>query len=106
MATKSVPLRIPEELLELLDVHTRELRSDRSSVLRQWLWQSAESATVRLVGEGKLSIGKASELLGRSHEDIYRIAQDNGIELGSTSQQRTKSRETLDALKPKNMTRG
>ena len=69
MATKSVPLRIPEALVELLYVHTRELRSDRASVLRQWLWQSAEKATVGLVSEGKLSIDRASKLLNRSHQD-------------------------------------
>ena len=98
MAAKSVPLRIPEELVELLDVHTRELRSDRASVLRQWLWQSAEKATVALVGEGKLSIGRASELLDRSIQDIYRIAQDSGIELGASERHRAESRGKLDAL--------
>ena len=106
MPTKSVPLRIPEALVELLDVHTRELRSDRASVLRHWLWQSAEKATVGLVGEGKLSIEKASELLDRSHQDIYRIAQDNGIELGATTQLRAESRGNLDKLKPRIESRG
>ena len=102
MPTKSVPLRLPEALVELLDVHTRELRSDRASVLRQWLWQSAEKATVDLVCEGKLSIDKASELLDRSHQDIYRIARDNGLELGATTQQRAESRKNLEILKPRN----
>jgi len=102
MATKSVPLRIPEALVELLDVHTRELRSDRASVLRQWLWESAEKATVGLVSDGKLSIDRASELLDRSHQDIYRIALDHGIELGATAKQRADSRKNLDILKPKN----
>ena len=101
MASKPVPLRIPEELLELLDVHTREHRSDRATVLRQWLWQSAEKATVVLVGEGKLSIGRASELLDRSHHDIYRIAQENGIDLGATPLQRSESRKNIERLKPK-----
>ena len=99
MSTKSVPLRIPEELVELLDVHTREHRSDRASVLRQWLWQSAEKATVALVSEGKLTIGRASELLDRSHQEIYRIARDNDLELGASEQHRAESRENLDALK-------
>lgn len=106
MPSKSVPLRIPDALVELLDVHSRELRSDRASVLRQWLWQSAEKATVGLVGEGKLSIDKASELLDRSHQDIYRIAQDNGIELGATTQQREESHKNLRILKPRNGSRG
>lgn len=106
MPAKSVPLRLPEALVELLDVHSRELRSDRATVLRQWLWKSAEMATVDLVGEGKLSIDRASELLDRSHQNIYRIAQDNGIELGATTQQRTESRKNLRSLKPKNGNRG
>jgi len=99
--TKSIPIRLPEALVELLDVPTRELRSDRASVLRQWRWQSAEKAAVALVGEGKLSIDKASELLDQSHQDIYRIARDNGIELGATVEQKTESRKNLGNLKPR-----
>ena len=57
--------------------------------------------TVGLVGEGKLSIGKASELLDRSHQDIYRIARDNGIELGGTALQRAESSRNLEILKPR-----
>ncbi|MDA0262577.1 MAG: hypothetical protein O3A93_03625 [Chloroflexi bacterium] len=106
MATKPVPLRIPEELVELLDVHTREQRTDRATVLRQWLWQSAEKATVVLVSEGKLSIGRACELLDRSHQDIYQIAQENRIELGASEEQRAESLMNLEALKPKDSSRG
>ena len=106
MATRSVPLRIPDALVQLLDVHTRELRSDRASVLRRWLWQSAETATVGLVGEGKLTIGKAAELLDRSHQDIHRIARDNAIELGATALQRAESRRNLENLEPKNSNPG
>lgn len=101
MPTKSVPIRLLEALVAILDVHSRKLRSDRASVLRQWRWQSAEKAAVALVGEGKLSIDKASELLDRSHQDIYRIARDNRIELGATVEQRTESRKNLGNLKPR-----
>jgi predicted HTH domain antitoxin len=47
------------------------------------MYQAAERYAVSLVSEGRLSIGKASELLDVTYYDIYHIAEKNGIELGS-----------------------
>ena len=84
MPPKPVPIRIPQNLLEIVDLHAKETRSDRSTVMRQWLWLSAELAAVKSVAAGKLTIGRAAELLDLTHYDIYRIAQENKIILGAS----------------------
>ena len=84
MLPKPVPIRIPQNLLEIVDLHAKETRSDRSTVMRQWLWLSAELAAVKSVAAGKLTIGRAAELLDLTHYDIYRIAQENKIILGAS----------------------
>ena len=92
MTTKSVPVRIPENLLELVDLCSREQRTDRSVTVRQWLFKAAEAYAVRLVSEGRMSAGRAAELLDLTYDDLYRIAQAQGIELGSTEDQYQLSR--------------
>jgi len=81
--TVPVPIRLSEMLLELADLHSTEHRINRTDTLRQWMYQAAERYAVSLVSEGRLSIGKASELLDVTYYDIYHIAEKNGIELGS-----------------------
>ncbi len=101
MTSKSVPVRMPENLLELVDLYSRDQRTDRSVTLRQWLYQAAEVYAVKLVGEGRLSIGRAAELLDMTHYDIYRIAEDHAIELGATEEQHRQSREHAKLLRPR-----
>ena len=99
MTTKSVPIRMPENLLELVELHSREQRTDRSVTIRQWLYQAAEVYAAELVGQGRLSIGRAAELLDVTHLDIYRIAQAHGIELGANEEQYRESREHIARLR-------
>jgi hypothetical protein len=101
MKTKPVPIRIPEDLLTLIDLYSQDQRVDRSTAVRQWLYQVAEEYAVRLVSDGRLSIGRATELLGLSHFDIYRIAQAKGIELGGTEEQYNASMQHAARLKPR-----
>ncbi len=101
MTSKSVPVRMPANLLELVDLFSRDQRTDRSVILRQWLYQAAEVYAVKLVGEGRMSIGRAAELLDMTHYDIYRIAEDHGIELGATEEQHRRSREHAKLLRPR-----
>ena len=43
--------------------------------------------TTQLVSDGRISIGKASEMLDLSIYDIHRIAEKHGIELGASAAQ-------------------
>lgn len=58
----------------------------------------AEEFVVQLIAEGRISIGKAVELLKTTHYDLYGIAQKHGIKLSATAEQGRKSRETLKKL--------
>jgi len=81
--TVPIPLRLSEMLLELADLHSAENRINRTDTLRQWMYQAAEQYAVSLVSEGRLSIGKAAELLNLTYYDIYRIAEKHSMTLGA-----------------------
>jgi hypothetical protein len=48
------------------------------------MYQGAEVFALRMVSQGRLTIGRAAKLLDRTHEDLYRIAASHDIELGAT----------------------
>ncbi|GEM_PF-438108 len=104
MKTKVIPLRIPEKLESLATACSLEQHSDRATTLRQWLYKGAELYAVRLVAEGRITASYAAELLDLSIYDIYRIAQDNRIELGASPEQREMSRETARRLTARKLT--
>jgi hypothetical protein len=103
MTTKNrtLPLRLSESLIELADLCSREQRTDRSTTLRQWLYQGAEEYALKLVEAGRLSVGRAAELLDLSIYDIYDRAKNRGIEIGSTPEQFRESMKYTALLKPK-----
>ena len=98
MKSRSVTLRLSESLIALVDLACQQQRTDRSTMLRQWLYLGAEEQAVKMVSEGRLSIGRAAELLDLTHYDIYRIAEANGIELGGTPEQYQDSLASAERL--------
>jgi hypothetical protein len=91
--TKVVPLRIPENLDELANLSAQEEHTDKATALRQWLHQGAAHYILKLVTEGRISIGRGAEMLGISVYDVHHLAEAHGQELGATDEQRQKSRE-------------
>lgn len=98
MKNKVVPLRIPENLDVLASLSAQDQHTDKAATLRQWIHRGAELYVLGLVAEGRLSAGRAAELLGRSVHDIYRLAETNGVELGASDEQRRRSRSLADEL--------
>ncbi len=49
---------------------------------------------LKIVLNGRISVGKASELLNLNIHDIYSLAEKYNLRLGSTLEQSRKSRET------------
>lgn len=92
------PLRIPEEVLTVSKLRVEMEHVDQATALRQFMYTGVEEFVVQLVAEGRISIGKAVELLKTTHYDLYRIAQTHGIKLSATPEQGKKSRETLKKL--------
>ena len=98
MSTKPYALRIPKGLLELAEMKSKVDRIDKATALRQLLYTGAEEYVLQLVSEGKLSMGRAGELLEMSVYDIQRLAAERGIELSATADQYEKARETAEKL--------
>ncbi len=99
MTTTAYPIRIPEEIMALSKIRSQEEHLDQTTALRQFLYIGAEEYVVKLVAEGRISIGKAAELLKITVYDIHRIAQKHGIEIGATLKQIRKSREIAKRLR-------
>ena len=95
---KVVPVRIPENLDALINLHSQDNRSDKSTTIRQWLYRTAEDYALGLVAQGRISASRAAELLDVSIWDIFRLAQERGMELGATDEQRQESRKVAAQL--------
>ena len=98
MQTISYPLRIPEEIVILAKLRAKEEYVDQATALRQLLYIGAEEYVLSLVEAGRISIGRAAELLKTSIQDIYRLAEKHGVKLGATEEQQKKSIETAKKL--------
>ncbi len=94
MKTRSYPLRIPKEIVTVSKLRAMDEHLDQSTALRQFLYRGAEEYILKLVLNGRISIGKASELLNINIYDIYSLAEKYNLRLGSTLEQSRKSRET------------
>lgn len=101
MPVKAVPIRMPVELLNIVDLCAKERRTNQSEMLRQLVWQAAEVQVVKLVAEGRISTGYSAELLGVTYYDIYRIAEANRIQLGATEDLAQQSYANQGLLRPR-----
>lgn len=93
MKTVSYPLRIPKEIVELAVLRSKEEYVDQSTALRQLLHLGAEEYVLEIVSSGRISIGKAAELLKVSVYDIYKLAEKHGMKLGGTVAHEAKSKK-------------
>ena len=92
MKSKVVPLRIPENLDELAALSAQEQHTDKATALRQWLHRGAVQYVLKLVAEGRISMGRAAELLDLTVYDLQLQAETQGLGLGATDEQRRQSR--------------
>lgn len=90
---KAITIRVPQDLLELIALYSKEQHLDVSTAMRQWLYRVAEEYALKLVEEGRISGGRAAEILNVSLFDIYRMAEARGLRLGADEEQQGKSRE-------------
>ncbi len=92
-AKKPYPLRIPENLMELAEAKSRTERMDKSTVLRQLLYAGAEGYAMELLGLGRISSGKAAELLNTSVHRVHELARERGLEIGADAEDHRRSRK-------------
>jgi hypothetical protein len=96
--SKVVPLRITEELDEIASLKAEWEHTDKATALRQWLHESAAIYLVRQVGDGRLTMSRAAELLSTSIYELYNVAEEYRIEIGATAEQARRSRAHTDKL--------
>src|SRR5262245_47163774 len=93
-------LRIPEGVLQLAELRGHEERTDKTTVLRQWLYATAEEYAFKRLAEGRLTLSQTAELLDLSVYDVEQKARERGIERGATAEQYRQSIETARQLRP------
>jgi predicted HTH domain antitoxin len=96
--TRPYPLRVPENLMELAEAKSRSERTDRSTALRQLLYAGAEDYVVGLLDQGRISSGKAAELLDTTVYRVHELAIERGVEIGAGVEDYRRSRESAAGL--------
>ena len=91
MSSKSYPLRIPDNLIELAEAKAAEDRTDRATALRRLLYAGAEEHVMELLKQERISISRAAELLDSSVHRVHRLVRERGVETGSTTEQHERS---------------
>jgi hypothetical protein len=97
-ATRPYPLRIPQNLIELADAKSRAERVNRSTALRQLLYAGAEEYVLELLSEGRISTGRAADILDVSVHRLHELARKHDLKLGATPEDYHLSRETSRKL--------
>ena len=97
-ATRPYPLRIPENLMELAEAKSRTERTDRATALRQLLYAGAEDYAMELLAEGRISSGKAAELLDTTVHRVHELARQHRVEIGADLEDYRRSRHSTAGL--------
>jgi hypothetical protein len=97
--TVSYPLRMTKGLVEIAKLRSEDERVDQSTALRHLVYVGAEEYVLQLVAAGRISAGRAADLLDVAVYDIYRLAEKHGIRLGATTAQIRKAEQTAEKLK-------
>ena len=92
------PLRIEEGILKLAEIKSRDENTPRTTAIKQFLYSGAEEYMLRLCSRGRISIGKASEILHKSVYDLQESAKQKGIELGITAKEYNDSKKFAQKL--------
>ncbi len=98
MANKPYALRIPENLLSLVDSKASEDRTDRATALRQLLYVGAEDYVLELLRRKRISASRAAELLDVSVYKVNELMRVHRSETSSTLEDHDKGQEVASRL--------
>ena len=87
------PIKLKDDIMPLIELKSREEHTNKAIVLKQFLYQGLKNYVIDLVSRGRLSVGKAAEILDLSIYEIQDIAESKGVKLSATKEQRQKSKE-------------
>lgn len=92
------PMKLKDEIMPIIELKSKEEHTNKAIVLKQLIYKGIEEYVIELCSKGRLSIGKAAEILDLSIYDIHKIAKEKGIKLTAAEEQRLKSKELLNKL--------
>ena len=92
------PMKLKDEIMPIIELKSKEEHTNKAIVLKQMIYRGIEEYVAKLCADGRLSIGKAAEILDLSIYDIHKLAKEKGIKLSTTEEQRHKSKELLKKL--------
>ena len=89
------PLRIEENILKLAELRSKEEHTSRTSAIKQFLYSGAEEYLLKMCSQGRISLGKAAEMLHKSIYDLQESARKKGIGLGITQKEYLEGKKLL-----------
>ena len=92
------PLRIEENILKLAELRSKDEHTNKTTAIKQFLYSGAEEYILRLCSQGRMSIGKAAEILHKNIYDLQESARQKGLELGITTKEYNESRGIAQEL--------
>ena len=92
------PVRLSEKLKPLIDLKSKEEHLSKSVIIRKFVYDKLEDYALDLCDRGRLSIGKAAELLDTTIYDLQEKAREKGIVLSAAEDAHEESRKTVDNL--------
>ena len=84
--------------MKLAELRSKEEHTNKTTVIKQFLYSGAEEYLLKLCSQGRMSIGKAAELLHKSIYDLQESAKQKGIEVGITADEYGKSKKFAHEL--------
>ena len=92
-------MKLKNEIMPLVELKSKEEHTNKAIVLKQFLYKGLEDYVIDLVSRGRLSIGKAAEILDLTIYNIQEIAKSKGLKLTATIEQRQNSRKLLGKIR-------
>jgi len=96
--TQVHPLRIEEDILKIAELRSKDEHTSKTAAIKQFLYSGAEEYLLKLCSQGRISMGKASEILHKSIYDLQESAKRKGIEVGITTKQYYEGKKFADEL--------
>jgi|SRR3989338_1353746 len=96
--TQVQPLRIEEEIMKIAELRSKDEHTNRTIAIKQFLYSGAEEYLLKLCSQGRVSIGKAAEILHKSVYELQESAKQKGIELGISSKEYNEGKKLAEEL--------
>lgn len=96
--TQVQPLRIEEDIMKIAELRSKDEHTNRTIAIKQFLYSGAEEYLLKLCSQGRISIGKAAEILHKSIYELQESAKQKGVDLGITSKEYNEGKKLAEEL--------